>query len=216
MEEHINIILPEGMTMDEDKSVLPNPDEVLYWNNYKNRTFYIDYEIEDDYELLELSKIIVQFNMNEINIPEEELKPIYLFIHSYGGDLEQANYFCDLIESSRIPIYTIAMGAAMSAGFLIFLSGKRRFVFNHTQLLVHSGSGVLQGTAEQIEEAQKNYQRQIDGMRDFILSHTTIDAKTFNKNKKKDWYLTTEEIVKYNVGEIIHSFTDFYNIKTKE
>lgn len=59
--EEINIILPEGMTMGEDKSVLPNPDEVLYWNNYKNRTFYIDYEIEDDYELLELSKLIVQF-----------------------------------------------------------------------------------------------------------------------------------------------------------
>ena len=70
--------------------------------------------------------------------------------------------------------------------------------------------------AEQIEEARKNYQRQVDGMRDFILSHTDIDVKTFNKNKKKDWYLTPEEVVKYNVGEIIHSFTDFYNIKTKE
>lgn len=215
--EQINFTIPKeilSLLQNNNETVLPSPDEVLYWNNYKNRTFYIDYEIEDDYELLELSKLIIQFNMDEINIPEESLKPIYLFIHSYGGDLEQTNFFCDLVECSRIPIYTIAMGASMSAGFLIFLSGKRRFVFNHSQLLVHSGSGVLQGTAEQIEEAKKNYQRQIDGMKDFILKHTTIDVKTFNKNRRKDWYLTTDEIVRYNVGEVINSFTDFYKPDT--
>ena len=136
--EQINFTIPKeiiSLLQNNNETVLPSPDEVLYWNNYKNRTFYIDYEIEDDYELLELSKLIIQFNMDEINIPEESLKPIYLFIHSYGGDLEQTNFFCDLVESSRIPIYTIAMGASMSAGFLIFLSGKRRFVQNKLKKL---------------------------------------------------------------------------------
>lgn len=51
-------------------------------------------------------------------------------------------------------------------------------------------------------------------MKDFILKHTTIDVKTFNKNRRKDWYLTTDEIVKYNVGEVINSFTDFYKPDT--
>ena len=48
----------------------------------------------------------------------------------------------------------------MSAGFLIFLSGKKRYAFSHTSMLVHSGSAAFQGTAEQIEEAQKNYKKQ--------------------------------------------------------
>ena len=33
-------------------------------------------------------------------------------------------------------------------------------------------------------------------------------------DRRKDWYLTTDEIVKYNVGEVINSFTDFYKPDT--
>lgn len=144
-------------------------------------------------------------NIDEKNIPKEKLEPIRIFIHTYGGDLEQANFFCDLIQASRIPIITIAMGVAMSAGFLIFLSGHKRYAFKHTQMLVHSGSAAFQGTAEQIEEAQKNYKKQIEEMKTFILEKTEIDEKTFNKNKNKDWYLTSEDLKKYNIIDDIIS-----------
>ena len=71
--------------------------------------------------------------IEEKDIPKEELKPIRLMIHSYGGDLEQSFYFADLCMSSRIPIITVAMGAAMSAGFIIFLSGHKKYAFKHSQ-----------------------------------------------------------------------------------
>lgn len=189
-----------GTLKDSD---VPSPETYTYWKDRQNRTFYIDYEIDEDYSLLELSKIIIQMNIEEKDIRKEDLKPIRLFIHSYGGDLEQANFFCDLVQSSRIPIITIAMGVAMSAGFLIFLSGHKKFVFRHTQLMVHSGSAAFQGTAEQIEEAQKNYKKQIDAMKAYILEKTKIDEKIFNKNKNKDWYLTSDEMLKYHVADNI-------------
>lgn len=189
-------------------SDLPTPEEYTYWLDRKNRTFYIDYEIDEDYSLMELAKIIIQMNFSEKNIPEEKLSPIYLFIHSYGGDIEQALFFCDLIKSSRIPIYTVAMGVAMSAGFLIFLAGKKRYAFSHTSMLVHSGSAAFSGTAEQIEEAQKNYKKQIEQMKSYILENTIIDEKTFNKNRNKDWYLTSEELLKFGIiQEVVTDFT---------
>ena len=52
---------------------------------------------------------------------------------------------------------------------------------------------------EQIEEAQKNYKKQIEEMKAYILERTEIDEKTFNKNKNKDWYLTSDELLKYKV-----------------
>ena len=190
-------------------SSLPDRMELNYWEARKNRTFYIDFEVDDDYQLLEIAKTIINMNVAEKDTPTENLKPIYLWIMSYGGDLEQANFFCDLVETSRIPIVTVAMGAAMSAAFLIFLAGKRRYAFKHSQLLIHSGSGQLTGTAEQIKEAQLNYNRQIENMKDYILARTTIDAKTFNKNKTKDWYLTADELVKYHiVDKLVESFDD--------
>ena len=61
-------------------------------------------------------------------------------------------------------------------------------------------------TAEQIEEAQKNYKKQINAMKEYILSRTEMDEKTFNKNKSKDWYLTVDELEKFKVATIIDSF----------
>ena len=187
---------------DTKESQLPTPEEYTYWKDRKNRTFYVDYEIDECYSLVELAKIIIQMNIEERDIPEDMKADAEKY--SYGGDLEQANFFCDLVQASRIPIITIAMGVAMSAGFLIFLSGHKRYAFKHTQLMVHSGSAAFQGTAEQIEEAQKNYKKQIEEMKTYILEKTTIDEKTFNKNKNKDWYLSSDELLKYHViDEII-------------
>lgn len=196
-----NIVLPviEGIS---NKDVL-TPEEYNYWTSRQNRTFYIDFEVDETYELMEIAKVIIQINMSEINIPKENLKPIYLFVHSYGGDIEQANFFCDLVMSSRVPIITVGMGVAMSAGFLILISGQKRYAFKHCQMLIHSGSAGFSGTAEQVEEMQKNYKKQINEMKEYILERTSIDEKTFNKNKNKDWYLTSKELIDYHVVDAL-------------
>jgi ATP-dependent Clp protease protease subunit len=182
-------------------SEIPTPEEYEYWRAADQRVYYVDYEIDEDYSLIELSKTIVRLNFEEKDLPKEQLKPIYIFCHSYGGDLEQAFYFCDLIKSSRIPIVTVAMGVTMSAGFLIFVSGHKRYAFPHSVLLIHSGSATLSGTAEQIEEAQNNYKRQQESMKKLTLENTAIDEKLFQKNSKKDWYLSGEELIKYSIAD---------------
>lgn len=189
---------------------IPTPEDYNYWKLRENRTFFIDYEIDECYDLVELSKTIIQLNMEDRDKPVKSLKPIYLFIHSYGGDIEQTNYFCDLVQSSRIPVITIGMGVAMSAGCLLLLSGHRRYAFKHCQVLIHSGStSGFSGTAEQVEEAQKAYKKLLQGMKSYILERTDIDEKTFNKNKAKDWYLTNDELIKYHiVDKIITSFDE--------
>lgn len=180
-------------------SEIPAPDEYNYWCLRKKRQFFIDYEIMDDYSLIELGKTIIQMNVEEMSIPKEQLEPIYIWVFSYGGELDQAFCFCDICEASRIPIITVSMGVAMSAGFLIFLSGSKRYALKHSRMLVHSGSAGFQGTAEQIEEAQKDYKKQLNSMKEFILERTDIDAKSFGRNKAKDWYLSGDDLVKYKV-----------------
>ena len=147
-------ILPLSLVGTTKESDVPTPEEYTYWEDRKNRTFYIDFEIEEDYALIELAKI---------------------------------------------------MGVAMSAGFIIFLSGHKRYAFKHTQMMVHSGNASFSGTAEQIDSAQKNYKKQIEDMKSYVLERTSIDEKTFNKNRSKDWYLTEEELKKYNVVDEIIS-----------
>ena len=204
-----NIIVP--MVGDLKADSLPSPEEYTYWCLRNNRIFVIDYEIDDDYSLIELGKIILQMNIEEKDIPKDDLKPIYILIHSFGGDSFQTSFFCDLLISSRIPIVTVAMGAVMSAGFEILIAGHKRFSFRHTQTLVHAGYASFQGTQSEIEEFQKNNKKQLDRTKDYVLSRTSIDAKLFNKNRNKDWYITGEDLVNYHVvDKIIENIEEIF------
>lgn len=188
-------------------SSLPRPDEALYWELREHRTYWIDYEIDDNYNLLTLAKEIIKLNIEEIKVVDPE--PVTLFIHSYGGDLDQAQFFCDLVESSHIPIITVSAGVAMSAGLLIFLSGKKRYAFRHSQILIHQGSASFSGTADEIDAAQKSYKKKLEKMEKYILSHTSIDKNLFNKNKNKDWYVSGDELISLGITDkIIENFSD--------
>lgn len=188
-----------------------SPEEYTYWKARESRTFMIDYEIDEDYSLIELSKTIIQMNMDEKDIPKEELKPIYIWIHSFGGDSFQCSYFCDLLIASRIPIVTIAMGAVMSAGFEILIAGHKRYAFKHSQTLVHAGYASIQGTQSEIEEFQKNNKKQLERTKEYILSRTTIDEKQFNRNRNKDWYITGQDLIDYHVvDKLIDNIEDIF------
>lgn len=197
--------LPESLK----DTFMPAPSDVEFWRLAKNRTYFLDYEIDEDYRLIELSKTIIRMNIEEKDIPIDQLKPIYIYIFSYGGCLDQATALCDVIESSRIPIVTVCLGVAMSAGFLIFLAGKRRYAFRQSTFLAHQGNASFEGTADQIAEAQNNYKKQLTQMKDYILSHTKIDEKLFNKNKSRDWYITgKEEIESFGIAKVVYSFEE--------
>jgi len=203
--------LVRQLQLDQD---LPDPDAVSYYANAKNRTFFIDYEIERDEEtcysrLMELSKIIIRMNMDEMHIPKDKLRPIFCWISTFGGDLGEAFFFADLIKSSRIPIITICSSVAMSAGFLILISGAKRYAFRHAQLLCHQGGGVFSGDAETIRQATKNYERVLNRMKKYIMENTKISEALFNKNKSKDWYLEPEYALKVGaIDEIVDNFED--------
>lgn len=184
-------------------SDIPTPEEYNYWTLRNNRIFVIDYEIDENYDLIELGKVIFQMNVEEKDIPKEELKPIYILIHSFGGDGFQCAFFCDLLIASRIPIITVAMGSAMSAGFEILIAGHKRFAFRHSQTLVHAGYASFQGTQSEIEEFQKNNKKQLEKTKEYVLSRTNIDEKMFNKNRNKDWYITGDDLITYHVVDKI-------------
>ena len=199
--------IPLPVPVIDTSSPLPCPDEQLYWELKNQRTYWIDYEITENYNLLTLAKEIVRLNNEEKNILNPD--PIVLYIHSYGGDLDQAQFFCDLIESSHVPVITVAAGVAMSAGLLIFLSGKKKYAFKHSQLLIHQGSASFSGTADEIKAAQESYERKLEKMESYILSHTSIDKKLFDKKKTKDWYVSGDELISLGIADkIIEHFND--------
>lgn len=199
----LDIVIPEEL---EDLK-LPSPELVHYYNDYKERRIYINYDIDDS--LFNVTKQILAYNREDKDKKPEDCKPIKIYIHSYGGELYQAYTLISTILMSKVPVYTINMGVAMSAGLLILLAGHRRFAMRYSTAMIHTGSGGASGTFEQMEEQQKNYKKLIDTMKDYILERTCIDSKTFSRNRSKDWYLLDKEQLELGVvNEIVTSLDD--------
>jgi ATP-dependent Clp protease protease subunit len=203
MDELMKVLIPGDL----ENLQLPNPELLTYYRNLEDRVIWIDYGVDET--ILEVSKLIMHFNKLDKDIPVEERKPIKLLLYSYGGDGQACFSLLDIIALSKTPVWCINMGVAMSAGLLILLAGHKRYCLKNSTALAHSGSGGACGTFEQTEAQMKDYQRFVKTMRDYIIERTNIDTKTFNKYKNKEWYLYSEDQVKYHiVDKIVEDITE--------
>lgn len=197
MDELMQIAIPQSI----ENLQLPNPELVTYYRNLEDRVIWIDYGVDES--ILEISKLIMYFNKLDKDIPIEDRQPIKLLLYSYGGDGQACFSLLDIIALSKTPVWTINMGVAMSAGLLILLAGHKRFCLKNSTALAHSGSGGTSGTFEQTEAQMKDYQRFVKTMRDYIIERTDIDTKTLNKYKNKEWFLYSEDQLKYGIVDKI-------------
>lgn len=193
METPMQVLIPNNL----ENLQLPSPELLTYYRNLEDRVIWIDYGVDET--ILEVSKLIMYFNKLDKDIPVGERKPIKLLLYSYGGDGQACFSLLDIIALSQTPIYTYNMGVAMSAGLLILLAGHKRYCLKNSTALAHSGSGGASGTFEQTEAQMKDYKRFVETMRNYIIERTSIDTRTLNKYKNKEWYLYAKEQIEYSI-----------------
>lgn len=150
-------------------------------------------EINEDDRMLAKQAELTGFNYNP--------RPISLYIDSFGGSIYQCMSLVSVMEKSEVPIHTICMGAAMSAGFIILISGHRRFAYKYSTPLYHQASTVLFGTVRAIEENIRETKRLQRVVEKITLEKTKITREKLKEinEKKIDWYMTADEALKLSV-----------------
>jgi ATP-dependent Clp protease protease subunit len=136
-------------------------------------------------------------------------KPIYLHITSTGGDLFAGLRGIDVIQRSELPIYTIIEGYAISAGSVLFLSGKKRFMSKNSYLLIHQLSSYDSGgTFEQIKDSIKNDAMLMNRLYDFYIKSSRNNKLTLDIIKevlKHDIYWNYKTCEKYGLVDGIYN-----------
>lgn len=129
-------------------------------------------------------------------------KPILIYIDSYGGSVYQIFGLISLIEKSKTPVYTYVTGTAMSAAFLLFLSGFERFVYTRSTLMYHQISSLAYGKVKDMEDDLKETMRLQTEMNTYVLDRTSITKEELEENfkTKSDWILTPSECLKYKIA----------------
>ena len=192
----LTMLLPPEATMQ-----LADPSMVNYYQALDNRILWVDGEI--DISLLEITRLIMYWNIQDKDIPVEERKPIKLFIFSPGGNLAETMHACSVIKMSKTPVYTVNMGMALSGGFLLLISGHKRYTMPYARAMLHRGSGGAAGTFGQAEDAMKDYNAQMNDLQELVLKQTKISKQAFSKRKDRDWYFGADEQIKNGVVDEI-------------
>ena len=136
--------------------------------------FYSEVNRESIYELIFLIReaqeecLLTQLKMNVDDVP------IYIHLSSFGGSIFDAFTAIDVIKASKIPIHTIIDGSSASAGTLISVVGKKRFIRPNSYMLIHQLSSGCWGKYSEIQDEFKNLKDLTKRIKDIYTEHTTI------------------------------------------
>lgn len=172
------------------EAMLPDPDEISYYVLENKRKIFMDFDIGEDVSAIE--RLIMRWNIEDKDKPVEDRAPIWIYIMSYGGDLDWMWSLIDCIEMSDTPVYTVNMGIVGSAASLIFLAGNQRYMMPRSKLIIHEGHAELSGDAVKVMDASEAYRKDLKRMKEFVEQHSQIPHSAIMKKRNNDWYLDAQ------------------------
>ena len=165
--------------------------------------FHSEVDRESIFELIMLIKeaeeesVITSFKLNIETIP------IYLHISSFGGSIFAAFSAIDVIKACRVPVHTIIEGSTASAGTLISIVGKKRYIRPNAYMLIHQLSSGCWGKMSEIEDEFKNLQELMEKIKEIYKEYTVIPKKELTDLLKHDLWLNSDKCIKYGLVEEI-------------
>lgn len=181
-------------------------EDKLLQENLDNRRLFLNDEI-DNHVINSLVFHVIRYNKLDEGIPVDERKPIILFVNTPGGSVFDAMGLVDSIQTSITPVYTVNLAMCASAGFSVFIAGKKRFTMPHSTFLMHDGSMVAMDSAAKTKDLVDflcgEYQDQI---KRHVLNYTKIESDYYDEKYRKEWWILPHEakecgIVDYIIGE---------------
>lgn len=158
----------------------------------------------------EVNQELVEKIVKQLLILEADSdKPIYLYIDSPGGSIDDGFGLYDMIRFINAPVYTIGMGLIASMGVTLFLSvpKERRFSLPNSHYLIHQPlMGGSRGVATDIEITAQEISKARETLTKLIAEATGKDFDTVKKDTERDHWLTADEALEYGIaGKIIKS-----------
>lgn len=187
------------ITMPEESNLqLPSPGLINFYNDLKNRIYWIDGEITED--SLTLIQYILKWNQEDKGISPDARKPIRLFFFSAGGSLDVQEALVSVIKLSKTPIYGIAIGMVASAASLIYLACHKKLALPNTYFILHKGSCSNVGANyNELMAMMDDYRAQVEKMIQFYINNTKIPKDVILEKIDTDWYVRGEDLINYGL-----------------
>ena len=161
--------------------------------------FYSEVTRNSIFALTTLIREVEQDNMALANTLCIDPIPIYLHISSFGGSVFAAFTAIDVILACQVDVITIIDGASASAGTLMSVVGKQRFMRPNAYMLVHQLSAGSWGKMCELEDDFANNKRLMEQIRTIYKEHSNIPKKELNEILKHDLWWDADTCLKYGL-----------------
>lgn len=196
--------------MAENINYKDNIVEEMLIKEANNRNIVINQNVDTEtmYKAMYWLKKIKSID-DKNNIPIDRRQPINIYINSYGGEVYEGLALISLIKNMQEKGYiinTYSESKSMSMGFVIFCVGTNRYMSRYSTLMYHSVSSMTYGKVQDMIVDLDETIRLDELIKSIILEHTDIDIEILDEitRCKKDWYINSNEALKYKIAtEII-------------
>lgn len=132
-------------------------------------------------------------------------KEITLHISSWGGGVHAAMAGVDTIKNLKVPVHTVILGYAASAGTLLSVCGAKRFIHRNAIGLVHElRSTTGWGKMSSLRDEMGNFERMSNHLIRYYVEHTKLTEEELRKMMSRDCEWDAEDCLKHGlVDEII-------------
>lgn len=195
--------VPEGVA----NLQLPDPCLRDYYRYEAQRIYWLDGVIDESH--LDLVKLIIKCNMEDVGKPVDERKRILVMINSPGGSVEVEQAIFGAMKTSKTFVDTCCYCKAYSAAGDLLSCGHMRYALPFTNTMFHAGSGRYEGTQAQIDSAKKFFDKEAKRINEEVFKRTKFDSKIIKRLKTDDVFLNEEEALKYGViDKIVDNFEE--------
>ena len=127
--------------------------------------------------------------------------PIWLHMHSYGGDLFAAFAVADQIVLFNTPIFSIVEGISASAASIISIACKKRYITPMAHVLIHQFSSFVWGTHEEFRDEMVLQQSLMNKLISFYDTHTRMGRNEITEALKRNTWLSADQCLALGIAD---------------
>lgn len=113
-------------------------------------------------------------------------QPIKLHITTYGGTVYDVFSVIDTIKNMKVDVHTICKGIVASAGTLLSLAGKKRYITENSYMLIHEVRSGMWGKYSDIKEEYENVTELMEHLKKYYIKNTKITEEEIVEQLRKD------------------------------
>lgn len=141
--------------------------------------------------------------------------PVQLRISSFGGSIFAAMGSVDHILSCRAPVHTYIEGCAASAGTIMSVVGKERYIGEHGYMLIHQLRASSWGKYNELKDGMKNVETFMKHIKNIYEQYTNVPNKEMDKILSHDLWWDAKTCLKYGLVDEITTCEDRKPVKRK-